>query len=329
MTDALADIADVRRVSAALPAVLQRAFERGRVLHPERCRLQSAIAHVRLRACGSLDAVVQIGTDFTLRTTVPTATYEDMTVVQHERHHDEWFMGFPARARHAWEARQRHAYGNATACCTFSRWAADSVIGDYGVAPEKVHVVGLGANHLVAPPDARDWSVPRFLIVARDWRRKNVPLVIETFSALRNERSDATLDVVGPYAGAGARGVTLHGPLRLGLEPERRMVEDLYRRATCYVMPSTHEAAGVTFIEAGAAGLPSIGTTVGGVRELIGGGGVVVDPTDRQALLDAMRKLSDPATAAELGARARRHVGWYTWRNTAERVMSALCLTLD
>jgi glycosyltransferase involved in cell wall biosynthesis len=322
LTDALVEIgADVRRVSAASPPFLHRAFARVPRLHPERCRLQSTIAQARLRACGPLDAVVQIGREFTIRTAVATATFEDMTVVQHERYGDEWFGGFPPRARRAWKRRQQQAYTNATACCVLPQRAADSVIHDYGVPPAKVHALGLGADHLVPPPEARDWSVPRFLIVARDWRRKNVALVIETFTALRKEQPCATLDVVGPYPGPGAAGVTLHGPLRLSVEQERRQVEDLFRNDTCYVMPSTHEAAGMTFIEAATAGMASIGTTVGGVRELIGDGGVVVDPTDRAALLDAMRRVSYPETAP---SSARGPAG--TWSGTrGPRPPSASC----
>ncbi len=318
--------ADVRGLDVSLPPRAERLAPRARVPERALARARTAVAQRRLAAHGAaLDAVVQIGTEYVPRTTVPTATYEDMTVVQHERHGDEWFMTtYSERERAAWRDRQRAAYANATVCCVMTQWAADSVVGDYGVAAEKVRVTGVGANHVVDPPAERDWSAPRFLVIARDWRRKNVPLVVETFARLRTERPDATLDVVGPYPGEGGAGVTLHGPLDLRDAAQRARVEALFRQATCYVMPSTHEAAGIAYVEAGRAGLPAIGTTVGGVADLIGAGGMVVDPTDAAALFDAMLRLSDPGVAADLGARARTHSEWYTWPATARRILDAL-----
>jgi len=147
--------------------------------------------------------------------------------------------------------------------------------------------VGVGGNHIISAPTDRDWSVPRFLIVAQDWRRKNVELVVRSFRELRAEQPTATLDVVGPYSGEAGPGVSLHGPLRLDVSAERGSVDALFRRSTCYVMPSTHEASALVFVEASWAGIPSIGTTVGGVRELIGDGGVVVNPDKPLELLDA------------------------------------------
>ena len=39
---------------------------------------------------------------------------------------------------------QRRAYERAVACCATTFWAADSIVRDYGVSPDKVHVVGVG-----------------------------------------------------------------------------------------------------------------------------------------------------------------------------------------
>jgi len=321
---------DLHHVNARLGRLPRRLLERGGgLLHPEQCALQSMIARRQLASIEGVDAVIQIGTGLTIQPNVPTATYEDMTVIQHERYHDEWFMGFASRARRAWKRRQRIAYKNAYACCVTSDWAGKSIIEDYAVPAEKVHVVGVGGNHIISAPTDRDWSVPRFLIVAQDWRRKNVELVVRTFRELRAGQPTATLDVVGPYSGEAGPGVSLHGPLRLDVSAERGRVDALFRQSTCYVMPSTHEASALVFVEASWAGIPSIGTTVGGVRELIGDGGVVVNPDKPLELLDAMRQLSAPAAAAHIGALARRHAEWYTWPRTAERILQALGCAFD
>jgi glycosyltransferase involved in cell wall biosynthesis len=268
--------------------------------------------------------VVQIGSEYTIDTHRPTVTYDDMTVVQHVRHNDEWFNTYPRRAQEAWRKRQAHAFANADRCCVLSRWAGDSIVEDYGQPEDKVCVIGLGGNHVIEQPTDRDWSRPRYLIVAKNWRRKNVPLVIEMFSRLRDVHPDATLDVVGPYGLAPPPGVTLHGDRDLRVPADRRTVKGLFRAATCYVMPSMHEASALVFVEAGSAGIPSIGTTIGGVRDLIGPGGAVVDPKDTAALLDEMLRMADPSEARRLGALAAEHARWYTWPATAQRLVKVI-----
>jgi glycogen synthase len=296
----------------------------GRLPHRHAATLRSLRARLELRASHP-DAVVQIGSEFTLPPTPRLATLEDMTVVQHVRLGDEWTATRSPRDIDAWIARQGLAYRRASVCCVATAWAKGSLVDDYGVPPDKVEVVGLGRNH-DPPAGARDWETPRFLFIGRDWRRKNAPAVGRAFTRLRAERPAATLDVVGERPPLEGPGITVHGPLSLDVPAERARVEELYARATCFVMPSHREAFGIVYAEAGAAGMPSIGTTVGGAREVIGDGGRVVDPDDDDALLAAMRTLADPATAQRLGARARAHAERFTWPAVAGRVLAALGL---
>jgi glycogen synthase len=218
---------------------------------------------------------------------------------------------------------QRRAYEAARACCVTSRWAADSIVEDYGIEREKVHVVGIGRNHDAAPCD-RDWSRPRFLWVGAEWERKNGPAVVAAFARIRDVWPDARLDLVGNHPPVHVDGVVGHGRLRLSVPAEHAELERLYGAATCYVMPSRYEAAGIVFADAGAAGLPSIGSTVGGSAEIIGPGGVVVDPEDDAALAVAMGRLADPEVARRMGAAARTHAESLTWVHVAERLLRVL-----
>jgi glycosyltransferase involved in cell wall biosynthesis len=90
------------------------------------------------------------------------------------------------------------------------------------------------------------------------------------------------------------------------------------------VMPSAVEPVGIAYAEAAAAGIPSIGTRVGGAPEIVGDGGRLVDPDDPCALERAMLELTDAALARRLGAVARERSRRFTWRATAQRILSAL-----
>jgi glycosyltransferase involved in cell wall biosynthesis len=115
-----------------------------------------------------------------------------------------------------------------------------------------------------------------------------------------------------------------HGVLRLDDPRQHAELDGLFAAATCFVMPSFSEAVGIAFVEAAASGLPSIGTTEGGSGYLIGDGGVVVDPRDDAALLAAMRRLADPATAQAMGAAAQERSRMFTWPEVAGRILRAL-----
>jgi glycosyltransferase involved in cell wall biosynthesis len=219
---------------------------------------------------------------------------------------------------------QRRVYERADACCATTGWAARSIVDDYGVDPEKVHVVGVGRNHSIDPPAAREWTTPRYLFVGWDWERKNGPAVVRAFAQVRAAVPGATLDLVGRHPRVNAPGVTDHGILRLTVPADRHRAERLYARATCFVMPSQCEPSALAYVEAAHAGLPSIGTTVGGAADLIGEGGCVVDPSDEDALLAAMLDLADPGRASAAGAAARLRSERFTWPLVAARLVHAL-----
>ena len=200
-------------------------------------------------------------------------------------------------------------------------WAARSVTQEYGIDPDKVEAVGLGRNHDISPT-TRDWGSPRFLFVGFDWDRKNGPAVLEAFAAVRERHRQATLDVAGRHPELRADGVRGHGPLSLSDPAESAALDRLFGQATCLVVPSRFEAAGIVYLEAAAAGLPSIGTTRGGAADLVGRGGLVVAPDDPAALREAMMRLCDPRLAAELGELGRRRAREFTWQAVAARLLA-------
>jgi glycosyltransferase involved in cell wall biosynthesis len=317
----------VRHIPGDPPRLVDRVAQRV-LAEPEQALLRTAAVRARMLRADGLDGIVQLGSELSVSTRLPLVTFEDMTLQQHVDLGDAWVASRSRRTTDAWFERQRRAYERAQACCVASRWAAESVISDYGVPPEKIRVVGRGHTHHPSPVE-RDWSTPRFLFIGKHWERKNLPAVLRAFAALRRERPDARLDVVGGAPATDAEGVTFHGTLRLDVPEERRRVERLYEAATCFVMPSLHEAYGIVYAEAAAAGIPSIGTAVGGAREVIGPAGVIVDPRDDAALLAAMREFADAEQAARLGALARTRSELFTWKAVAERVSRALGLPVD
>jgi glycosyltransferase involved in cell wall biosynthesis len=271
---------------------------------------------------------VQVGTTFSLPATMRYVTLEDMTLEQARVVHPV-FGQMSAPGIRTWERRRAVIYAGARICAAASHWAADSLLADYRLPAARVAVVGLGPNHARDAGEAkREWSSPRFLFVGIDWERKGGPLLLRAFSRLRELVPEATLDLVGGHPPVEQPGVTPHGMRSPSRAEDRKLMAELFARATCLVMPSSVEPFGIVHIEAAAAGVPSIGSSVGGPRDVIAPphGGLVVDPGDEVGLLDALRRVSDPNTASQMGAAAQARARLYTWTQVAERLLRALGL---
>jgi glycosyltransferase involved in cell wall biosynthesis len=102
-----------------------------------------------------------------------------------------------------------------------------------------------------------------------------------------------------------------------GIEPRVRFlgfhadVRPVYQALDVFAMPSLSEALPYAVLEAMASGLPVVGTTVGGVPEMIvpGETGLLVPPCDPNALAESLRVLlRDAGLRARMGAAGRERV---------------------
>lgn len=284
---------------------------------------RSATYRATVRNRPEAQGVIRMRGQFSVGTTVRSVILDDLTLAQAFRH--DWRgMGAASPRLRRWAvARQRRAYGEAVACGAASRWTAMSLIDDYGLDPAQVHVVGCGVPGPVRDI-RRDWSIPRFLFISMDWSRKNGDAVVDTFRRLRQEVPTAELDLVGDHPRVDEDGVQQHGLLPRDRPDAQQRLHRMRERATCLVMPSKIEPFGLVYVEAGAVGVPSIGTTVGGAADAIGAGGVLVDPGDPKGLLAAMRRLADPGVARHYGSAARGHAARCTWDVVARRLIRHL-----
>jgi phosphatidylinositol alpha-1,6-mannosyltransferase len=116
-----------------------------------------------------------------------------------------------------------------------------------------------------------------------------------------------------------------------GYVPEDQLV-DHYNLADVYIMASREiekegdvEGFGITFLEAGACGLPVVGGRSGGIPDAILSEqtGLLVDPEDQGQIASTLvRILADESYARRLGYGGRKRVvETLQWRHTAERCL--------
>jgi len=196
-----------------------------------------------------------------------------------------------------------------------------------GVPAERVRVIHPGVDSVRFTPDAAARSPsPAFLYVGRLKRYKGVDTALRALAVARRTRPDLSLHI----AGSGDHGPALEAlAVRLGLgaavafhgfvsEAEKLA---LLRGAWANLFPSPKEGWGITVVEAGACGTPSLASDSPGLRDSVRHGetGFLVPHGDAEALAARMLELAAaPALVERLGAAARRFAEAHTWGRTAE-----------
>jgi glycosyltransferase involved in cell wall biosynthesis len=159
---------------------------------------------------------------------------------------------------------------------------------------------------------------PTVLFVGRIVRNKGVEPLLEAVLGLRAEVPGARLRVVGTGESPlierlRHRAAQAGAPEALelaGYVPRDQLPEE-YAAADVFAAPSVYEGGpGFVYLEAMACGVPVIGCAGSGASEVIrdGATGLLVPPSDVDALRDALRQLlTDDALRQRMGAAARRY----------------------
>jgi glycosyltransferase involved in cell wall biosynthesis len=109
-----------------------------------------------------------------------------------------------------------------------------------------------------------------------------------------------------------------------GRVSDERLLQ-LFETSRLMVYPSSLEGFGLPAVEAMKAGLPLIASDRASLPEIVGDGGVKVDPTDSHALASAMSEiLESPERQRELAAAGRRRGRKFSWEKSAHQTLRVL-----
>ena len=239
------------------------------------------------------------------------------------------------RGRLAWRIKERAAVRRADRLVTVSESARRDVMEWHRLPESAVGVIPEGPSEAFYPRPAGPGSDAvldrrgidpsrRFLLYVGGLSpHKNLLRLIEAY-ARSGAPADADLVLVGDLGdvfhthvpelrGAVAR-LGLAGRVRFtGFVPDEDLAH-LDSRAYALVQPSLAEGFGLPPLEAMACGTPVLASRAGSLPEVIGDAGRFFEPTDVDAIADAIRRiLDDPAGRDRLAARALNRSRLYTW----------------
>jgi glycosyltransferase involved in cell wall biosynthesis len=223
-----------------------------------------------------------------------------------------------------------------------SEWAVAEARRLYGVPPEKLHSVPLGATwtpdvsvqELMNIIDRRPTDRLDLLYVGKDWERKGGPVAVR-IARLLEERGvpNVKLHIVGctpEIEPADRHLVQLHGFLNVRVPEESGRLKHLFLHSHFLVVPTRAECFGVVFAEAQAFGLPPISKSVQAVPSIVIDGVTgILEPSDAPAAAYVDRILALVGDVSRYRAMARAARARFESTLTWERFAAGIVATID
>ncbi len=259
---------------------------------------------------------------------VPVSTRLPLVVTVHDLMgitHPQWYTRKAVllfRAAISWTCRA------ADVIVVPTRTIGDQVVSVLGVDPDRVIQTGEGFDVRHFAGGDLEEVLPRFGVTRGDYlvhvgmlsSRKGLTTLIEALPA-----DGPVLVLIGPD-GVGAEDVHRAAARKgaqvrlVGRLPDTD-VGALVRGARALVHPSQFEGFGLTVLEAMGVGTPVLASSAGALPEVVGDGGLLVEPNDVAGWREALERSADDALLALLRERGHVRVGAWTWDDAARRTL--------
>jgi glycosyltransferase involved in cell wall biosynthesis len=237
----------------------------------------------------------------------------------------------------AWAAAR-----SAATIITVSEHARQDIVRMLRVPEERVHVTYEAVDGRFRPhhPESalpavrKRYRLPdRFVLYAGgSERRKNLETLIRAWARVAPRLRDREVslvvvarfpppdplypDIPGLAASLGLTDVRFIGEVSEEDKPA------VYACALAFCFPSLYEGFGFPPLEAMASGVPTLSSDAASLPEVVGDGGLLLDPQDVEAWADALeRVVESSAMRRELGRRGVERAAGFCWRRTAQQTV--------
>jgi glycosyltransferase involved in cell wall biosynthesis len=245
------------------------------------------------------------------RTGVRATTIHDLVPLRHP----DWVHPQTYRMH---SRKYAHAARTCDLIVVNSEFTAGEVVELLGFPRERVCVAypGIGPSFRPDGP-SRDLGAPYVLTVATLERRKNLEMLLDAMTLVRQRHPELHLAVAGAPGWLAPR-LDAESVLPLGYVDDDELAA-LYRGACLFVYPSRFEGFGMPIVEAMACGTPVVASAHRSLDEACGESAVRADPNRREALAAGIEQAL--VHRNPLVARGKEHARRFTPRTQGETVL--------
>ena len=233
-----------------------------------------------------------------------------------------------------------------TRIATVSEYSKQDIVSTYHIDPNKVDVVFDGAHKGYHPLSLSEQQQTReqyaggchyFIFISTIIKRKNLATLLTAFDKFKQSDSENTkLLVVGhrvwwkdELAKAYERMLHKEDVVFIG-RAEPNILANLLGSAMALVYPSLYEGFGIPILEAFEAEVPVITSNCTSMPEVAGNAAMLVEPTNVDALKDALVQMSiNPALREQLVAKGRIQRTRFSWDITADHLWQSMVKTIE
>lgn len=223
---------------------------------------------------------------------------------------------------------------------TISEYSKKEISSRLRVPLERIDVVPLAVEDSYHPLDQEDHEVLKkygirspYLLYMGDTRpHKNVSFLLESYATLPSSLRERYPLILAGSWGSGVETLK-HRCIQQGIDQqvhfcgfvEEEDLPKIYAQATLFLYPSLYEGFGLPPLEAMACGVPVICSNRTSLPEVVGDGGLLLDPIDPERWSEVIQHLlKDDNARKELAEKGRERARLFTPEKSAERFLHFL-----
>ncbi|MGE5425928.1 MAG: glycosyltransferase family 4 protein [Bacillota bacterium] len=236
----------------------------------------------------------------------------------------------------------RSAIQRAREVITVSEFTKNDIIERFKADPDKIRITYEGVADLSGEQETDSASVllkygisrPFLLYVGNAYPHKNLDRLLEAYSALRKNRPEFSLVMVGKHDYFYRRIIEQAETLGLNASMQGKAVfpgfvpdadlSSLYKEASLYIFPSLYEGFGLPPLEAMSHSCPVVSSDQGSLPEILSDAAEYFNPYEAGNIAAAIeRVLADNRRQQELVTRGREHISKYSWQDCARKTLDS------